>query len=355
VDAFQRVEVQTLKSTGLDQVVSINPVQAAYVKLRILSGYQAAALAIQEVQILEARRPDYTPLTALHPDMAVWKHTPRHAAQHGIEWLQAAAMEWQGRNNCYGCHVQSQVMMGLAISKESKYVVNERCLQQLVKFVEAKQNKDGSYFDHAHVTATQFAVMGLSAENSVSGAKSPALLKSIDWLLTQQRQTGEIPADHNEPPIVQGTLMTTANSASALVQGYDQSGNSHYKQAAQRALAWVAAAKPETTQDKVFKIIALSRYGNSQQKQAALRTITQLKSEQREDGGWQENSAMHGANAFATGQVLYAFKQAGVSVESPEFSKGVRFLLANQKESGAWPSANSKADAPQSLHRPCGR
>jgi hypothetical protein len=64
---------------------------------------------------------------------------------------------------------------------------------------------------------------------------------------------------------------------------------------------------------------------------------------------------MHGANAFATGQVLYAFKQAGVSVESPEFSKGVRFLLANQKESGAWPSANSKADAPQSLHRPCGR
>jgi squalene cyclase len=146
-------------------------------------------------------------------------------------------MEWQGRNNCYGCHVQSQVMMGLAVSKESKYVVNESCLQQLVKFVETKQNKDGSYFDHAHVAATQFAVMGLSAENSVSGAKSPALLKSIDWLLTKQQQTGEIPADHNEPPIVQGTLMTTANSASALVQGYVESGNSHYKQAAQRALA----------------------------------------------------------------------------------------------------------------------
>src|SRR5262249_31323958 len=158
------------------------------------------------------------------------------------------------------------------------------------------------------------------------------------YLLPKQEKTGEIPVDHNEPPIDQGTLMTTTNSVSSFLQAYSESSNLQYKQAAQKALTWVAAAKPETTQDKVFKIIALSRYGNAQQKQAALRTVADLKSEQKEDGGWQENSTMKGSNAFATGQVLYAFKQAGVSVESPEFSKGVHFLLANQKENGAWPS-----------------
>jgi outer membrane protein OmpA-like peptidoglycan-associated protein len=345
-DSFQKAATQTLKSSGLDQVVSFDPVQANFVKLRILSGYQPGTVEIQEVQIAEAQRADYTPLAALHPDIAVWKRSPRHAAQRGIEWLQAAAMEWQSQHGCYGCHVQSQVMMGLAISKESKYVVSENCLQELLKFVETKQNQDGSYYNQYYVTATQFAAMGLSTSDRVNGNKSAALVKSADWLLTKQEKTGEIPADHNEPPIDQGTLMITANSVGSFLQAFNETKSAHYKQASQRALAWIAAAKPETTQDKAFQIIALSRYGNAQQKQAVLRTATQLKSEQNQDGGWQETAAMKGSNAFATGQVLYAFKQAGVSVESPEFSNGVRFLLTNQKENGAWPSTNSQSGRP---------
>src|SRR5215831_4984216 len=267
-DGFQKVAAKTLASSGRDQAITFDPIQANYVKLRVLSGYQPAGVEIQEVQIVEAQQPDYTPLATLHPDMAVWKRSPRHAAQRGIEWLQAATMEWQSRNNCFGCHVQSQVMMGLAISKESKYVISDRCLQQLTAFVEKTQNPDGSYFNQNPMTATQYAAMGLSASDRISGSKSQALLKSADYLLPKQEKTGEIPVDHNEPPIDQGTLMTTANSVSSFLQAYNESNNLHYKQAAQRALAWVAAAKPETTQDKVFKIIALSRYGNGQQKQA---------------------------------------------------------------------------------------
>jgi len=34
-----------------------------------------------------------------------------------------------------------------------------------------------------------------------------------------------------------------------------------------RGLTWIAANKPATTQDEVFKIIALSRYGDAQQKE----------------------------------------------------------------------------------------
>lgn len=55
---------------------------------------------------------------------------------------------------------------------------------------------------------------------------------------------------------------------------------------------------------------------------------------------------MKGSNAYATGQVLYAFKKAGVSVQSPEFSKGVQFLMDNQKISGAWPAVNTQTHRP---------
>src|SRR5207247_8876056 len=43
----------------------------------------------------------------------------------------------------------------------------------------------------------------------------------------------------------------------------------------------------------------------------------------------------------ATGQVLYAFKQAGVSITSSSFIKGVRYLLATQRADGSWPRVNS--------------
>ena len=346
-DGFEKIASQALNSTGLDQTISFPPVQAAFVKLRVLSGNQPPALEIQEIQIDEEQRDDYTPLAAMHPDMTLWKSSPRHAAQRGIEWLQAAAMEWQTAHNCYGCHVQSQAMMGLAISKAGKYVVNDKCLQELTKYVEGNQNADGSVSPNgALVTATQFGAMGFAAVDRISDAKSLVLTKTVSWLLSKQQKTGEITADHLEPPIDQGTFMTTANSVDAFFQSFNETGNNQIRQAALRGLAWIAANKTATTQDEVFKIIALSRHGNTQQKKDVQRAVQQLKSEQKADGGWQEISAMKGSNAFATGQVLYAFKQASVDVESPEFSRGVQFLLANQKPSGDWPSMNSQSGRP---------
>lgn len=346
-DGFAKIASQTLSSTGRDQAIAFDPVQATYVKLRVLSGIQPAALELQEVQIVEAQREGYSPLSAMHPDITLWKTSPRHAAQRGIEWLQAAAMDWQAAHSCYGCHVQSQVMMGLAVSREGKYVINDNCLRELVKYVEANQNPDGSVSNNgAIITATQFGAMGFAAFNRVSETKSPALTKSATWLLSKQQKTGEITSDHTEPPIDQGTFMTTANSVDAFIQAFSESRDNHFKQAAQKGMDWIVANKTQTTQDEVFKIIALSRFGNAEQKKGIPRLLQQLKSEQQPDGGWREVAAMQGSNAFATGQVLYAFKQAGVDVESPEFSRGVSFLLKNQKETGDWPSMNSQSGRP---------
>ena len=42
-------------------------------------------------------------------------------------------------------------------------------------------------------------------------------------------------------------------------------------------------------------------------------TVESLTREQQEDGGWKEIAGLDGSNAFATGQVLYAYQQAGVT------------------------------------------
>jgi len=345
-DGFQKVAEETIPAFIGDHTIGFVPVEARFLKLKVLSA-QEAGLKISEFQAIEAdRAPDYLPLAVRNPDMATWKTSPRHAAQLGIEWLQAAATAWQGSHNCFGCHVQSQVAMGLSVAQKAKYVVSKPALDDLVNFIRNAQNDDGTFHGGDHVVATSFAGMALAYAAGPAGQTDPHLVRAADWLLQQQDKKGAIPADHNEPPIDQGTLMTTANATAAFEAAFQQVHDGRFKRAAEKSLAWIAASKPETTQDKVFLVMALSRFTAGPRRRLVEQTVAQLKQEQREDGGWGETAAMQGSNPFATGQVLYAFKQVGESVESAEFTRGVKFLLDNQKPSGSWPSMNSQSGRP---------
>jgi hypothetical protein len=296
--------------------------------------------------------------SSLSPILAAWlsafllsaapttpNRTPRQAAQEGIEWLQTAATAWQQYNSCYGCHVQAQVIMGLAVAKHNSYVIDDRSLQELVKFVGEKQEADGSLDKE---TGTQFAAMALAYYDELTGARTPALLKSVKWLLTQQQPSGEIPCSRCEAPIDQGNFMTTANSSLAFMQAFRETGDFQFQRAAERGLNWIASTKPESTQDKVFVVLALSRYGTPAQKKIARAMVNRLRAEQTKEGGWREISGSTGPNAFATGQVLYAFKQAGVPIDLPEFERGVQYLMATQTQ-GFWPLVNSQSGQPSNF------
>src|SRR6185295_18593803 len=91
-------------------------------------------------------------------------------------------------------------------------------------------------------------------------------------------------------------------------------GDPKYQAAATSAIAWIATHEPQTTQDRIFKIISLMHYGTPDQKRLAWSVVETLATEQQPDGGWKEHAKSAGSNAIATGQVLYAFKQAGLSI-----------------------------------------
>jgi outer membrane protein OmpA-like peptidoglycan-associated protein len=342
---FKQAASQTLPQAAGDQTITFSPLQARYVKLRVVSSYAPNALQIGKVQILEGDQPGYLQLATRNPEMVSWAQSPRFAAQKGADWLQTAAVDWQRSHTCFGCHVQSQVIMGLAVAEKGKYVVNRACLDELAKFTQSMQHDDGTYHDGQHITATSFASMALGYYADIAAKKDAKLTKGAEWLLKQQQKSGEMPSDHNEPPIDQGSLMITANSVYAFTAAYQQSHDLRFKRAADEGLLFISSTKPETTQDKVFAILALSKYGTPLQRKLVPGVVEQLKKEQHEDGGWGERSDMQ-ANAYATGQVLYAFKQAGESIETPEFEHGVRFLLTKQKDTGAWPSMNSQSGRP---------
>src|SRR5262249_4727545 len=94
-------------------------------------------------------------------------------------------------------------------------------------------------------------------------------------------------------------------------------------------------------------------------------TIKDLRALQRDDGGWalpalgdwkrhngRPNDKQAASDGYATGLVVYVLRQAGVGKDDPAIQKGVKWLTANQRESGRWFTRSLSADRAHYLTHP---
>ena len=357
---FSRVATATLeKKPGAQTVEFDDPVEARYVKLKVVSGHSPGAIEIAELRVLESDRRGYTPLYTRAPLAKFWKGSPREGAQRGLDWLQQAGVDWTKGHGCFGCHVQAQVLMGQAVAFKHGYRVNLRAMQAIYDHT-WEQSSWGGWWNPSF-SATAFGAMGVAHAmqvlDDINDKKYPYVDRgltgeSANRLLESQQEDGSQPVDEVNPPIVQGQFMTTGNALVAIKAAAARYPNDKYETAAERSLAWIASHEPETTQDKIFKVISLMHYGTPDQKRIAWSVVETLAAEQQPDGGWKENAKTPGSNAIATGQVLYAFKQAGISIHGDMFRRGVDFLLGHQSkdpealENGSWLAMNTQSEKP---------
>jgi hypothetical protein len=339
-DEYEKAAERSLSAQPAEQILQFPARDARYVKLRVLSGTSEADLAIAEVRVLESARAGYVPLMARAKGAKNWKGSPRDAAQRGLEWLQQASVNWWDYNGCFGCHVQGQVIMGQDVAQRNGYRVNRSALGLLTQSARANAWETPAGW--------AFAGMALARANPMTGTRAdPAMQTQVDNLLKQQAKAGYFTDPQPHLPIVQGAFDVTGNALVAFDWAGTHGGKPAIKAAASRALAWMAAAAPKTTQDKVYKIISLMRFAPDK-RDMAWALVDKLAIEQQPDGGWKETAEMMGSNAFATGQVLYAYQQAGVSVLSPTFRRGVDYLLKSQvndptPDNGIWHAINTQS------------
>jgi len=356
---FTRVAIATLEAKPGEQRVEFDDVEAKFVKIKVLSGVAPDKLEIAEIGVIESDKWGYTPLWVRAPLVKHWKGSPREAAQRGLDWLQQAGGDWTRTTGCFGCHVQAQVLMGQAVASEHGYRVNLRAARALYDH-SLQTGSWGSWWSPPY-SATAFGSMGVAnamkilpdiddkkypyVDNGVTGENAKRLMDG-------QLEDGSMRVDEVAPPIVQGQFMTTGNAVVALKGAAARYENVKFDEAAERGLAWIAANEPVTTQDKIFKILSLVHYGTPDQKRLAWSVVESLAADQQADGGWKESVTAPGSNAIATGQALYAFKRAGVSIHGDMFRRGVDFLLKHQTndpasfDNGSWPAMNTESPKP---------
>ena len=93
------------------------------------------------------------------------------------------------------------------------------------------------------------------------------------------------------------------------------------------------SAKPKDTEDRASRLRGLVNAGAGAQEIATARAAIQK--EQLADGSWKQLPDRPG-DAYATGSVLMALRHAGLSPRDDTYRRGIKYLLATQREDGAW-------------------
>ena len=165
--------------------------------------------------------------------------------------------------------------------------------------------------------------------------KTPLTDAVVRYLKVMQTADGNwLTNESRRPPMASGDFQAAALSIFALQNYGPDSETTDTAAAIARAVKWLESAKPTTTQDRAFHLLGLA-WGQASPTaiKTAARAVAAL---QHADGGWSQLPQMR-ADAYATGQALYALNEAGRMAPSDAvYRKGVDYLLRTQAADGTW-------------------
>lgn len=265
-------------------------------------------------------------------------HTVRAAVQLSLPLLQKADDTFLRKSGCVSCHHNSLTAMTVALARQHRFTVDENMARDHIKrlgpYLESWRE---SLLRGAGIPGAQDTVSYLLLEMGAAAYQSDAATEAMaHYLKARQLPDGRWRLQAHRPPIESSEFEVTAASLRSLQLFHPVPQRSDYEKAIQRAAQWLATNRAATTEDRAFQLLGL---GWAKVERNTIERLAQdLLNEQRPGGGWAPlPMASMQSDAYATGQVLVALREAGVlTVSSPAYARGVRFLLNTQLADGSW-------------------
>jgi squalene-hopene/tetraprenyl-beta-curcumene cyclase len=192
-----------------------------------------------------------------------------------------------------------------------------------------------------------------------TGKLHPMTRKALDRMWTVQRADGSWDWNkHNLPPQEYDEYYGAVYAA--LGVGFAPDGYARGESAKAglaKLLAYFRKNPPPNLHHKAWLLFASLRLDGLMTEAERVRTLEDLLALQRDDGGWnlpslgdwkrlngETNDKQAPSDGYATGLVIYVLRQAGVPADKEPIQRGVKWLKANQRESGRWFTRSVNAD-----------
>jgi ankyrin repeat protein len=265
-------------------------------------------------------------------------HTVRAAVQLSVPLLQKTDETFLRKSGCVSCHNDSLTAMTVALARKHGFGVDETMarnhLARMGPFLESWRETvlRGAGIPGQQDTVS-YILLGLEAARYQPDATTEAM---AHYLKARQLPDGHWRVVANRPPIESSDIQVTAVSMRSLQQFHPVSQRPDYEKAIWLAARWLATTRAVTTEDRAFQLLGLG--WARAEKKTIDRLAQDLLKHQRPDGGWAPlPMASMQSDAYATGQVLVALRDSGaLTVTSPAYARGVRYLLDTQRADGSW-------------------
>jgi hypothetical protein len=256
------------------------------------------------------------------------------AIERSLPLLEIASAETTNQRQCFTCHGQALPIVALMKATQHGFQIDSENLKRQVDHTFAHLERSKTEYDEGKGTGGQvdtagWALWGLEAGKHEANEFTDSV---VSYLVGKQDPSGVWTCSSNRPPSEASDFSATYLALRALDAFGRGSQTEKIEAARTSARTWFESAKPRDTEDMVFQLLTLRYLGLHDR---APDLIAQLKSQQRQDGGWAQLPEL-GCDAYATGTVLYALAEAGMDSSEPEYRRGLEFLLTQQLPDGSW-------------------
>lgn len=259
------------------------------------------------------------------------------AVRRAVPLLQRSAAAFVAQRACFSCHHNALSIMTMRLAERRGIDVNRDAL----KTVEAK-TFGVLLSDNAVDAAVQGATLSDPTPNDSLLLVAADVAAVPDTLATGvlarrlthwQRRDGHWMTSDFRPPHSSSEFAATATAVAAIRAYLPRELSAERDGALRRAAGWLAAAWPRSTEDAAFRVMGLVWSGAPKETIDAASHV--LLSLQLPGGGWPQLSG-YAADAYSTGQSLYALRIAGLPASAHEWQRGQRFLVDSQAADGSW-------------------
>ncbi len=240
------------------------------------------------------------------------------------------------QRGCVTCHSQSLPEQATAMARAKGVPIDETLatqnLNQILSFLKTAAE--------AAMQGDQPAGNFITIGYAMSGlAEEPYPLDNITAAFTHLVAGLQMPDGIwigngvSRPPLEDSIVSQTTLAVRAMTLYPIAGQKDDLDEKLRRAQRWLLAAPVTSAEERNMRLMGL--VWTKASRQNINEAIRQVLAQQGTDGGWPQRDGF-APDAYATGMSLYALYQAGTSVTSDIYRKGVAFLLKNQYQNGAW-------------------
>ncbi|MFO0848828.1 MAG: prenyltransferase/squalene oxidase repeat-containing protein [Gemmataceae bacterium] len=273
--------------------------------------------------------PTLSLLLALPPTPAA----VRAALDRAVPLLAEAAQGHIDQKTCFACHNQAYPTAGFVAARGRGVPLDADLLPSQIEHVREFLGSNADAFRAGRGTGGQvdtagWALFTLARAGAAPDANTDAV---VEYLLQRDADRGYWRTSSDRPPSEASTFAATYLGVVGLTTWAGPEHVGRVEPRLRAAKRWLLVTPAKDTEDRVYKLWGLHAVGANPREAAA-----DLLAAQRSDGGWGQLPTMP-SDPYATATALVSLHEAGgLATTSPEYQRGVAFLLRTQQADGSW-------------------